>query len=280
LFRNSGEEKYSSYRKFLYQLSRPVRAIFEDFKGKGFEDILVAEFGYYTGSLTLYEHSASNRDLFKRTVLANRPGAIRVEVADMNEDGHKDIVALFAQGDEKISIFYGDGEGGFREETVLRFEPTYGSVYFELVDLNGDGFLDILYANGDNGDYPPVLKDYHGIRIFENDGRNNFNEVYFFPMFGAFKSSAVDFDLDGDLDIIGISHFPDFQSGQRQDLVYLENKGNYSFSAKHLDRNIPARWITFDIADLDGDGFQDIVLGSLGIYKKEADGNENSQDHP
>ncbi|HLT07607.1 MAG TPA: VCBS repeat-containing protein [Cyclobacteriaceae bacterium] len=278
LFRNSGEEKYSSYRKFLSQLSRPVQAIFEDFKGKGFEDILVAEFGYYTGSLTLYEHSASNRDLFKRTVLANRPGAIRVEVADMNEDGHKDIVALFAQGDEKISIFYGDGEGGFREETVLRFEPTYGSVYFELVDLNKDGFLDILYANGDNGDYPPVLKDYHGIRIFENDGENNFRQAYFFPMHGVVKASAADFDLDGALDIFAISYFPDPHAGNRSDLVLLHNEGDNSFQPKILQEEIPVRWITFDIADLDGDGYQDVLLGSMGSFQSVSFPKQNKPD--
>lgn len=181
--------------------------------------------------------------------------------------GIKDIITLFAQGDEGISIFYNDGQGGFREERVLRFNPSYGSVYFELVDFNNDGSLDILYCNGDNGDYPPVLKDYHGIRIFENDGNNNFEQVYFFPMYGAYKCSAADFDLDEDLDIIAISYFPDFQAEQRQDFVYLKNLGNYSFSPQFLQKDIPSRWVTFDIGDLDGNGYKDIVLGAFGTYQ-------------
>lgn len=267
IFRTPGDDKYSFFSKFLNDLSRPVQTVFEDINGNGFEDMLIAEFGYYTGSLTLYDNTGGNRNLYKKTILKNVPGAIRTYVKDMNRDGHKDIITLFAQGDEGISIFYNDGQGGFSEERVLRFNPSYGSVYFELVDFNNDGSLDILYCNGDNGDYPPVLKDYHGIRIFENDGYNNFQQVYFSPMYGAYKCSAADFDLDEDLDIIAISYFPDFQAEQRQDFVYLKNHGNYSFSPQFLQKDIPARWVTFDIGDLDGNGYKDIVLGAFGTYQ-------------
>jgi len=109
----------------------------------------------------------------------------------------KDIVTLFAQGDEGISIFFNEGKGVFTEKRILSFPPTYGSVHFELADFNQDGHLDILYGNGDNGDYPPIAKPYHGLRIFENDGENNFKEVYFFPMNGLNKCDAADFDQDG-----------------------------------------------------------------------------------
>jgi hypothetical protein len=87
LFRNPGEQKYSSFRKFVSELSRPVHTLFEDFKGNGFEDIIIAEYGYYTGSLTFFESSGDNRNLYKKTMLKNAPGAIRVEVEDMNRDG-------------------------------------------------------------------------------------------------------------------------------------------------------------------------------------------------
>ena len=265
IFRNPGEEKYSSFRNFMDALKRPLQTVFEDINGDGHVDILIAEFGYYTGSLTLYE--SAGKGSYKKKVLKNIPGAIRLSVTDLNRDGHKDIIALFAQGDEGISIFYNNERGIFQEERVLRFSPSNGSVYFELVDFNNDGHLDILYCNGDNGDYPPILKDYHGIHIFQNDGNNSFEEVYFFAMNGAYKSSAADFDNDGDLDIIGISHYPDVRASARQDFVYLENQGSYSFSTQFLQGEFPLRWVTFAIRDVDGNGFKDVVLGAFGTYK-------------
>lgn len=265
IFRNPGDEKYSSFQNFMDALKRPLQTVFEDINADGNIDILIAEFGYYAGSLTLYESAAKGP--FKKNILKNIPGAIKLSVTDMDRDGHKDIIALFAQGDEGISIFYNNEQGTFREERVLRFNPSNGSVYFELVDFNNDGHPDILYCNGDNGDYPPILKDYHGVHIFQNDGHNGFEEVYFFPMNGAYKSSAADFDNDGDLDIIGISHYPDVGASTRQDFVYLENQGGYSFSPQFLQGNFPWRWITFVIHDVDNNGLKDVVLGGFGTYK-------------
>src|SRR5256885_11339685 len=71
-------------------------------------------------------------------------------------------------------------------------------MYFTMRDFNGDGKPDILYVNGDNFDYSRVLKPYHGIRILENDGHNNFAERDFFPVYGAAQAVVADFDKDGD----------------------------------------------------------------------------------
>lgn len=88
IFRTLGDDKYSFFSKFLNDLSRPVQTVFEDINGNGFEDMLIAEFGYYTGSLTLYDNTGGNRNLYKKTILKNVPGAIRTYVKDMNRDGH------------------------------------------------------------------------------------------------------------------------------------------------------------------------------------------------
>lgn len=266
LFRNPGELQYSSFRKFLSQLNRPVQTVFEDINGNGLTDILVAEFGYYTGALTLFENTGNPEQPYKKTTLKNVAGAIHTDVQDMNGNGKKDIIAIFAQGDEGISIFYNGGKGQFTEERVLRFPPTYGSVSFDMVDFNQDGHLDILYGNGDNGDYPPISKPYHGLRIFENDGENNFKQVYFFPMNGVNKCAAADFDQDGHLEIVAVAYFPDFGLTQRQDFVYLKQEAPYIYTPKILEAKLDARWITFEIGDIDLDGDLDLLLGSNGKY--------------
>src|SRR5204863_935487 len=100
-----------------------------------------------------------------------------------------------------IFLFTNKGNGKFEEKQLLRFPSIYGSTYMELADFNKDGFPDIVYTCGDNADYSVVLKPYHGVYIYMNDGRNNFTKKYLFHINGCFKAMARDFDGDGDLDI-------------------------------------------------------------------------------
>ena len=117
---------------------------------------------------------------FERHVLREVPGAIKAYVRDYNKDGLPDIYVLFAQADESIFLYTNKGNGNFEEKRLLRFPPCYGSTYFELADFNKDGFDDIVYSCGDNADFSRVLKPYHGVYIYTNDGRNNYTQQYFF----------------------------------------------------------------------------------------------------
>jgi hypothetical protein len=84
-------------------------------------------------------------------------------------------------------------------------------------------------ANGDNGDFGLPLKRYHGIRAYLNDGTNHFKEAFFYPMHGAYKAVARDFDGDGDFDLATIAFYPDFTAAAPESFVYLENKGGLRF---------------------------------------------------
>lgn len=247
----------------LSDLARPVEVLAADLNGDSRTDYLVCEFGNQKGALSWMEGTADGK--FVRHVLRAQPGAIKAYIRDANGDGRPDIWVLFAQGDEGIFLYLNKGQGQFEEQRLLRFPPIYGSSYFELADMNGDGHPDIVYTCGDNADYSLVLKPYHGVYIFLNDGRNRFSQAYFYPINGCYKAVARDFDGDGDLDLATIAAFADFKGRPEEGFVYLENKGGMDFKPWSLPAVKTGRWLTMDVGDVDGDGRPDIVLGNFSM---------------
>jgi hypothetical protein len=255
----------------LDSLARPARIETVDFNKDGKQDLLVGEFGFLRGGLNWYENLGNGKYL--RHPIRSFPGVLKMYVNDYNNDGLPDIWALFSQGEEGIFLFTNKGNGQFEEKEVLRFPSVNGSSNFELDDFNKDGFPDILYTCGDNADYSRVLKPYHGVYIYINDGHNNFDKKYFFPINGCYKAIARDFDGDGDLDIACISFFADYVHQPEEGFVYLENKGNFDFDPYSIPQAIQGRWLTMEAGDLDGDGKPDLVLGNftLGFTNIKAD---------
>ncbi len=248
---------------FLFRdLKRPVNIVPADINKDGKTDLVVCEFGNLEGALSWLEKKDTG---YTRHVIRASPGAIKAYVDDYNHDGFPDIWALFAQGDESIYLFTNNGNGTFTPQRILRFPPVYGSSYFELDDMNKDGYPDIIYTCGDNADYSPVLKPYHGVYIFLNDGKNNFTQKYFYPVNGCYKAVAKDFDGDGDPDIATISFFADYKNHPEEGFIYFKNNGNFNFTPYSMDAAKYGRWLTMDVGDFDGDGKPDIMLGNFSL---------------
>jgi hypothetical protein len=246
----------------LAGLRRPTDVRASDLNGDGKEDLAVCEFGNRLGRFSVQFNLGS--DEYSEQVLFERPGAIRSEIVDLNGDGLRDIVVLTAQAREGLYIYYNEGKGKFRVETVLEQPPTFGFADFQVVDFNKDGKLDFILVNGDNGDFATPHKAYHGIRLYLNQDANTWKESWFYPLEGAYKALPADYDGDGDLDIAAISFYPDFSKGKDAlSFVYLENLGNLKFAAHTIPESSAGRWMVMDAKDLDGDGDTDIVLGSF-----------------
>ncbi len=260
--RADGQLRFS--KTLIDSLFRPVFVRGFDFDGDGRDEFVICEFGNNRGRLALYRLDGAK---YQRQVLDATPGAIRFELHDLTGDGQPDIVALFAQGDERIVLFPNDGKGHFSAERRLlaRFPPVYGSMYFTMQDFNGDGKLDILHVNGDNFDFSRILKPYHGIRILENDGRNNFVERYFYPIYGAAQAAVADFDRDGDLDIVTSSNFSDPEQHPERGIMYFENAGSspYTFHPFAFTVASGNQWNVMTTADLNGDGRLDVIIGAM-----------------
>lgn len=247
-------------------LKRPVQISSIDLNGDNKKDYLVCEFGNMFGSLLWLENKGNG--VYTRHDIRPVPGATRAYVRDDNHDGMPDIWAQFAQGEEGIFLFTNKSNGSFEQKQVMRFPPSYGSTFFELDDFNQDGFPDILYTCGDRGDGIKQLKPYHGVYIFLNNGKNEFKQQYFFPINGCIKALANDFDHDGDLDIAAIGLFTDNRRPE-EGFIYLHNIGKMEFEPYSLSVETRFnKYTTMDVADYDGDGKTDIILGQGVIGNK------------
>lgn len=245
----------------LDSLRRPVHSTFGDLNEDGLLDVLVCEYGKYQGQLALY--SQTNTGSFTKKVLRPKPGAIKTEVLDADGDGDLDIYALFGQADEGLFYYENQGNNEYTEKKIMGFPPTYGSSSFKILDWNKDKKWDILYTNGDNADYPPVVKPYHGVRIFLQTENQQFEEETFLPLPGAYKAIVRDFDQDGDLDIAAISFFPDYEEKLSKGFVMFWQDEGGRFRGKTLPEANLGRWIVMESADIDQDGDEDLFLGSL-----------------
>lgn len=277
----AGKNNFKNTGKILENLTRPVQSISVDLDKDGLIDQLICGYGNKNGGLVWQKNLGKNK--YKTITIRALSGAIKAYIDDVNKDGLPDIWVLFAQAQEGIFLFTNKGkdkEGILQFDTkeILRFSPVHGSSFFELVDLNKDGHKDILYTSGDNADYSThLLKNFHGVYGYLNDGLNNYKQAFFYPINGCFKALARDFDKDGDLDIATISYFPDFKNQPKEGFVYLENKGKFAFSATSIKEVNAGNWLVMDAADLDADGDEDIVLGNFD-RKKRGRINESKKD--
>ena len=256
----------------LDSLPRPVQSNAVDLDKDGLIDQLICGYGNEKGALFWYKNTGNNS--YQKQTIRAFPGAIKAYIEDVNKDGLPDIWVLFAQAQEGVFLFMNKGNGIFDSKEVLRFSPVQGSSYFEMTDLNNDGLKDILYTSGDNADYSNhLLKNFHGVYGYLNDGKNNgsspqFVKQFFFQIHGCSKAIAKDFDQDGDIDIATISYFPDNKNQAKEGFVYLENKGKFAFKATSIKEVKAGNWLVMDAADMDADGDEDIVLGNFDRVKR------------
>jgi uncharacterized protein YbaR (Trm112 family) len=239
-----------------------------DFNGDGRPDLAVGQFGYDQGQIQWMENMGNWQ--FRGHQLLNLSGTINVCVADLCGRGFPDIAAVVSQQWEEIYLFQNDGKGNFK--TKLLWGSTnddYGSSGISVADLNHDGRPDILYTNGD-GFGPAVVpgpRPWHGVQWLENLGGGNFKYHRVGDLPGAYSPVGVDLDGDGNMDIVAVSAYADWDKTNPKiaSLVWFRNDGHMNFSP-HILAYTPKDLITLDAGDIDGNGRPVLVTGGLYVY--------------
>ena len=230
-----------------------------DFDGDGDLDLLVASLGELfpsnlrIGSVVILE-DLGNQRFVSRVVAEGLPRVADVRAGDLDNDGDLDLsVAGFGYDQGETLWLENLGDWKFDSHILQRFSGTVNAI---VVDINDDAALDIVTL---------VSQEWEEIWAFS--GEELISELLWGttnPDFGSSWITVVDFDQDGDPDIL-LSNGDAFDyapanSRPWHGVHWLENHGDFKFEPHRIADLSGAS--SPQAADLDGDGDLDAVVVS------------------
>jgi hypothetical protein len=181
-------------------------------------------------------------------------GASDVAIADLNQDGWPDVVLANREkggrGDTDSFVYFGGSEGfSPRRRQDL---PTRQANAVALADVDGDRWIDVLFANGQG----PVSYIY-----LSRSGGLEAGRRIDLPTNDARDVAAADLNGDGSTDVFFTNHQT---AGNRLTTSYLyfnDGKGGFSPQRRQEFETIGAWGVS--IGDLNGDGRGDVVVSNF-----------------
>jgi hypothetical protein len=165
-------------------------------------------------------------------------GVQKMAVADMDDDGRKDIVTA---GSDGVKVYQQQSNGTFHTTTLDEVK----AVQVFIADFDKDGAPDILVTLKES---TPSLKWYHNL------GGLNFSGATI-ATGGNAIAGVGDLDKDGNKDIAVA-----YNNGGNIVLQRWMGDGSGNFTVTNLDTN--AKITSLAVGDINGDSYDDIVVGS------------------
>ncbi|MGC6486780.1 MAG: FG-GAP-like repeat-containing protein [Planctomycetota bacterium] len=202
---------------------------------------------------------------------------VSARAADLDHDGDQDLLVIAAGGtgsSPQVSAYFNDGSGGFGAEQILESGTPVGQ--FDVCDLNGDGFLDVVVTAG-----TPLAAPAEHLRYYIGSGTGNFTGPVSISTGNALGSPwsvrCADVDGDDDVDLFWIQRGGvAVINGVSQSVYRLMgalNDGAGGFEppvAFPPHAGVPFQDDALEIGDLNADGKPDVALassgGDVGVY--------------
>ena len=194
---------------------------------------------------------------FTKNEINNGFGQTRgIEIADLNNDGHLDVIGLTVDDTPEVAFWLNNEASGFGNKIIVDDDlEDYGNNGDDItvLDVNNDGFLDIITSVQFSFDnklvwYPNNKDGTFGNRIVIDSGGGSSNDIV-----------IMDVDNNGFDDILIVYTF---YPGVVDGLYYFPNSGSGTFNSKELILETEIK--SFSKAKLNDDSFYDLVFDKSG----------------
>lgn len=222
-----------------------------DFNGDGCDDIIVKRCHsgkYHNCDLYLAANSGGNTSLaFSRSVLSLSTD-FGMQPVEINGDGAADLFVWYNNSityELLRSAVDGNAVNPLSDTETVMEHSKWG--HLEFGDFNGDGLTDILNLDKD------------GCRLLQSNGMGKLNlaTVAIWPT-SKHHIHTGDFNGDGKTDLLLTGYDDDPNSGGWSEWCIYYSLGNGSFKKSYHDKPFDARKTLLFVADINGDGFDDI----------------------